>query len=318
MKMRPQIALASLVLLAGSVGPAGAARAEGDGAGESSGSAVRLSHLPRMAERHEALPSSDYDVYAFGGQVVSVAWEMAGIIAALTIKGAVTWKWGTASFAFNPEGWFGKDTGSFGMDKLGHAFSTYLLTELLTDRIRVGAPEPDGAPLTAAALASSVMLYVEMFDGFSVDHGFAYEDLVFNTMGASLSAVRNLVPGIRTKLDFRMEYVPSGNKRGFHPITDYSGQKYVLVLRLSGFELFEDTALQFAELHAGYFARGFTKAERERGEPERREPYLGIGLDLQQLLLGEERADDAPLVQYGRRLFEYYQIPYTYVARPQS
>lgn len=306
------------LLTFGTPRPVEGAGGSSDGPIDPARSTIELSQLPRLAERRESWPTSDYDARAFGGQVLSVAWELAAVVGGLTIKGAVTWKWGTAAFDFNPEGWFGKETGSFGMDKLGHGYATYLLTELLTDRTRAGAPVADGAPITAGALASGIMIYVEVFDGFSVDHGFAYEDLVFNTSGAALSMLRNLVPGIRDKLDYRLEYVPSGNKSGFHPITDYSGQKYLLALRLGGFDALADTVLGFAEIHAGYFARGFTKAERERGEPKRREPYAGVGLDLQRLLFGPERPDDEPLEQYGQRLLEYFQPPYTYLAYPQN
>jgi hypothetical protein len=298
--------------------PVRGANADDDEAVVAAERGVNLSQLPRLADRDEALPSSAYDVYAFGGQVASVALELAALWGAISIKGAITWKWGTASFRFNPEGYFGKDTGSFGMDKVGHAYSTYVLTELLTDRIRAYAPEPDGAPITAAALALSTLLYVEVFDGFSVDHGFAYEDVIFDSLGAGFSVLRNIVPGIRNKLDYRMEYVPSGNRSGFHPMTDYSGQKFVLVLKLAGFEWLEDTAPSYFEVHTGYFARGFTPAERERGEPERRVPYVGIGLNLQQLLFGSEHPAEVPLEQYGRRALEYLQVPYAYAAYPQN
>ncbi len=51
------------------------------------------------------------------------------------------------------------------------------------------------------------------------------------------------------------------------PITDYSGQRYLLALKLSGFERFSRTPLRLVELHAGYYARGFTKEEEDLGEP---------------------------------------------------
>ncbi|MBW2525727.1 MAG: DUF2279 domain-containing protein [Deltaproteobacteria bacterium] len=314
---RRALLASSLTLALVSLPPA-QARAEDDEPVVLRDEPVELSFLPRLAEREESLPSTRYTWGVFGSQIASVAWELAAVFGALTIKGAVVWKWGTASFRFNPEGYFGTDTGSFGMDKVGHAYSTYVLTELLTDRIRANAEEPDGAPITAAPLAMTVMLYVEMFDGFSVDHGFSYEDLIFDSFGTAFSVLRNTIPGIRNKLDYRMEYVPSGNRSGFHPLTDYSGQKFVLALKLSGFEWLEDTAPSYFELHAGYFARGFTSAERKRGDPERREPYLGVGLDLQHLLFGREQPREEPLVQYGRRAFEYLQLPYTYAAYPQN
>jgi hypothetical protein len=274
--------------------------------------------LPEVSDRSLHPSYANYSLGVYGEQVWSVGWPLVIVFGTLTLKGFTTWKWGSASFRFNPEGWFGKDTGSFGMDKVGHGFATYAITELFVDQIRVKADEPNGAPITAATLASAVMLYVEIADGFSVDHGFAYEDLLSNTIGSGLSILRSSIPGMHELIDFRMEYLPSGNKKGFHPLTDYSGQKYLLALKLSGFDVTDESFFQYVELHAGYFARGFTKRERRRRVEERRVPYFGVGLNMQQLFFGHERRDQPKLVHYPRRALEYFQLPYTYVAYPSN
>jgi hypothetical protein len=161
-----------------------------------------------------------------------------------------------------------------------------------------------------------VQTYVEFLDGFSGDHGFSYEDMVMNGLGAAFSVMRSTVPGAAEKIDFRMEYLPSGNKP-FSPLSDYSGQKYLLALKLGGFEAFEDTPLRFVELHAGYYARGFTHDEEKRGEPARREPYIGIGLNLQELLSMAPAKDTIP-ARFARLSLQYVQIPYTYIATSQD
>jgi hypothetical protein len=141
--------------------------------------------------------------------------------------------------------------------------------------------------------------------------------MVMNGLGAGFSVLRSTVPGLAEKLDFRMEYIPSGNKGDFRPASDYSGQKFILALKLSGFEAFKDTPLRFVELHAGYFARGFTDEEEARGEELRREPYVGIGLNLQELLDAGIRKDTtAGLI--AKRTLEYVQVPYTYAATSQD
>ena len=53
------------------------------------------------------------------------------------------------------------------------------------------------------------MLYVEVFDGFSSDHGFAREDVAMNLLGTGLAYARIVNPRLRELLDFRMEYQPS-------------------------------------------------------------------------------------------------------------
>ena len=138
--------------------------------------------------------------------------------------------------------------------------------------------------------------------------------MVANALGGGFSYLRRKIPGLREKVDFRMEYLPSGNVGGFHPITDYSGQKYLLALKFIGFEYTRDTPLRFLELHAGYYARGFTQAERNRHEPLRREPYVGIGINMGELLFGAPSVRDTKPGKFGRRVLEYVQVPYTYVA----
>ena len=176
--------------------------------------------------------------------------------------------------------------------------------------------DPEGAELTGVALSMGVMTTVELLDGFS-GHGFAWQDMVMNAAGAGFSYVRNTVPGLRDKLDFRFEYVPSGNDDdNFRPYSDYSGQKYLLALKLSGFDALEETPLRFVELHAGYFARGFTDKEQEEGDDLRREPYVGIGINMSELLFGQGPLRDTLVGRVGRGTLEYIQVPYTYAAYP--
>lgn len=256
-----------------------------------------------------------YGSGTFTRQTKSVGWELGGLVAGVTVLGINSWDWGSLSFHGNPEGWFGKNSGSLGMDKLGHAWSTYMISEFLTDRIEANSGGGEGAEITALLLSYGLMTYVELFDGYSADHGFSYEDMVMNALGGGFSYLRRRVPGLREKVDFRLEYWPSGNVDGFHPITDYSGQKYLLALKFSGFEGARDTPLRFLELHAGYYARGFTQAERDRFEPRRREPYVGIGINLGELLFGYPSVRDTGPGKFGRRVLEYVQIPYTYTKR---
>jgi hypothetical protein len=79
-------------------------------------------------------------------------------------------------------------------------------------------------------------------------------------LGAGFSILRNSVPDLRETLDFfRMEYQPSGYK-GFDPLADYAGQKYLFALKLASFEAIRESPLRFVELHAGYYTRGFTNS----------------------------------------------------------
>jgi hypothetical protein len=260
----------------------------------------------------DAQPAGRYRLSSLPSDVAAIPWQTTTLVAGIGVLGVVSWDWGSSSFNFNDEGFFGGDTGSFGMDKLGHAYSTYVISDYLAHSMRANGAS-SGAPYNAALLSWGLMLGVEVFDGFSDDHGFAYEDLIFNALGAGFSVLRNTVPGLREKLDFRLEYIPSGNTDGFHPVTDYSGQKYILALKLSGFEWCRKTPLRFLELHGGYFARGFTDDERERGERERKKPYVAVGINVSELIFGKTEIGKTNFGRHAARLLEYAQVPYTYL-----
>ena len=252
-----------------------------------------------------------YQLSMWADDVKATAWETGATVAGVTALGLNSWDWGSSnSFRWNPEGWFGEDTGSGGADKLGHAFSSYALTNVLSDRLVRQGRSPERAALSAALTTQAIMLYVEVFDGFSNDHGFAPEDVAFNLLGTGLAYARAINPRLRDTLDFRLEYERSGYK-GFRPLSDYSGQRYVAALKLSGLETTRATPLRFFELQAGYYTRGFLSAERDDGLERSRRAFVGVGLNLSELLLGPRAKQESELRNAGRLFFEHIQVPYT-------
>jgi hypothetical protein len=194
--------------------------------------------------------------------VSAMSWETGSIVAGVTALGAHSWDWGSSKkFKVNSEGWFGDNTSSGGADKLGHAFSSYAINNVLTDRlVRKGRPVEQAA-LSAVLTTQAIMLYVEVFDGFANDHGFAREDVVMNLLGSGLSYARAVNPKAHELLDFRLEYESSGYK-GFRPLSDYAGQKYVMALKLSGVDALRDTPLRYLELQTGYYPSRYTHLVR--------------------------------------------------------
>ncbi|MFN4141258.1 DUF2279 domain-containing protein [Aestuariivirga sp.] len=271
-----------------------------------------VDRLEYNLEKLDVSGYADYDAALFFDHSRAIVWDIAAIYGLTTAFGLKNWEWGSSGFHFENEGWFGEDTKYGGMDKLGHAYTGYLLTEYFSQRIAHSADDPNGAIVTGAILGMGLQTYIEFFDGFSGGHGFSYEDLIADGLGVGFSFLRNTIPELGEKLDFRMEYIQS-EYSDFAPATDYAGQKYVLALKLSGFEDLEETPLRFLELQAGYFTEGYTDEERDRGVDPRREPYVAIGLNLNELL-GEapEVRDTLPGLATSRAL-EYLQVPYTYV-----
>ena len=271
------------------------------------------------------VPPTFYSFSQLGDHLHAIRWELALVGAGFAIVGFKDWDWGnTSGFQTIEEGWFSKNTRHGGMDKIGHSFSTYVVADLLTDRIRANASNPMGAPITAALVAFSIMGLAETMDGFTGRHRFSREDIVANGVGALFSVFRNTIPGLREKLDWRFMYTPTSYERpgitgenGILP--PYERQRYIMALKASGFETLKDTPLRYAELHVGFDARGFEEKERELGYPIERSFYVGVGLNLNEVLFGTgptpnfARYRDTLPGWAARKTLEYVQVPYTSV-----
>ena len=254
---------------------------------------------------------SDYGLDTWVQDIKDTRWYTGGAVAGVTALGMYSWGWGSSkTFRWNPEGWFGERPGSGGADKLGHAFTSYALTNVLADQlVRQGKPA-ERAALSAALTTQAIMLYVEVFDGYSNDHGFAREDVVMNMLGTGFAYARTVHPQLRDLLDYRMEYQPSGYK-GFRPFSDYEGQKYLLALKLGGFDALRKTPLRYFELQLGYDTRGFAKEAAAAGFERRRESFVGVGINLNSLLFGERGQSESELKNAGRLFFEHINVPHT-------
>ena len=283
---------------------------------------------PPTTPRDEGLapaPPSFYSVSQLGDHLYSVRWELAAIGAGLAVVGFRDWDWGAGSdFQFIEEGWFAKNTRHGGMDKIGHAFSTYVIADILMDRIRANAANPTGAPITGALVAFGIMGLGETLDGFTGRHRFSREDIVANGVGAAFAILRNSIPGLREKLDWRIMYTPASyelpgitasEEAGILP--PYQRQRYIMALKGSGFEELKTTPLRYVELHAGFDARGFELDERRLGYPIERTFYVGVGLNLSELVFGAgpvpnlaKHKDTLP-ARVVQKTLEYIQVPYT-------
>ncbi len=216
----------------------------------------------------------------------------------------------TESFHFHDEGWFGKNTENLGIDKLAHAHNTYLIAEFLHDRIHRKTGGAQGDALTAAALASSLVIYSEFYDAIETTSGFSWQDVTFNTAGAAFSIARNTVPGLREKLDFRLMLIPNSDIYTRVGKRHYAQQRYLLALKFSGFESLRESPLRFMELHAGYYASDFTHAAVREGKTAKRHLFFGLGVNVAELLFGKS---ESRVARTSSTVLNYLQIPYTAV-----
>lgn len=235
-------------------------------------------------------------------------WEAGLTFGAITAYGFSQWSWGSSNFHFNSEHWFGSQTGSGGVDKLGHAFSSYAITNVVADKLLEEGRSRERAALSAALTSQAIMLWVEAFDGFSKDHGFAWQDATLNLAGTTLAYARVVNPALEKLVDYRVQYKPSGYV-GFRPFGDYAGQKFLLAFKGQGVPALHDTPLGYLELQAGYYTRGFSKEERADGLSRSRHTFVGVGLNLGRLLFGEHEAGESVWKKGSRRFFEHVQVP---------
>lgn len=221
-----------------------------------------------------------------------------------------------SSFGTINEGWFGQNTYTGGADKLGHMYSTYVGTRLLTDAFEWAGNEREKAAWLAAATAWGVMLAVEVGDGYSRRFRFSKEDLVMNTLGTGFGMLMEKNPGLDELIDFRLKYWPSEDARRLNqvdPVDDHSGQTYLLVFKASGLPaLRKIEPLRYFELAVGYGTRGY---EPDAGEDRSRRIYYGISLNVAEILAQTVFRDSksSRAQRIGNTVLEYLQLPGTAV-----
>ncbi len=231
----------------------------------------------------------------------------AATLGTLAIIGAAKWDYGSTAFHFEDEGWFDRDTPDGGADKLGHAFLGYTLTGAFSWAYRQWGFSEDQAFVRGAVNSLMITTMIEVGDGFSKSQGFCWQDEVMDVAGIGIAYLRYRVPGVRERVDFRVEWIPSAS---FHekwdPFTDYSGQRNVLAFKPGGFLNTKDPFWNLIEFQVGYYTRGYASIDRPYFHSEKRYVYAALGLNMTYLvetLTGH--------TTWG--VFEYYQVPYTYV-----
>jgi len=243
---------------------------------------------------------------------------VAGAAAVVMVYGGNKW-WGdgfSGGFKTQYEGWFGRDTRYGGADKLGHAFSNYAGTRLLSWTFEGIGHDPERARRLAFATTLGTFTAVELVDGYAKNWAFSREDALMNLAGAGVGYLAEKYPAFDALVDFRLHYRPSndgGSRQAWDPLGDYGGQTWVLALKGSGVPgLANRSPWRYLELAVGYNARGFDDVGGLPGERSRR-LYLGISLNLSKVLDAtafRDRADGrARRIAHG--VLEFVQVPGT-------
>lgn len=223
--------------------------------------------------------------------------------AVVTAWGAAFWDYFTIDPVAGDEGWFEKDTKYGGADKLGHVYTSYLLSLGFASLYEYWGMKEEESMIYGPLSAWFFEGIMEVGDSFSKTQGFSYEDLVMNTLGAGFYYLREKYPSLKAKLDLRLEYVP--NFEGEADIfTEYNSMKYLFALKFSGFESMKSNFMRYAELHLGYYTRGYDNYNAY--DQKERVIYVGIGINVSEVLASMGWLKTS-------KVFNYYQVPYTYV-----
>jgi len=237
-----------------------------------------------------------------------------GASLAVGAYGADKWWRGGFGGGFDTEreGWFGSDTEFGGVDKLGHAYSNYVGVRLLTPIFEeLGNSRRESISL---ATWSTLAIYtaVEILDGFSRKYHFSIEDTIANVAGVALGRATEHDRRLDEIFDFRLYYRRSPYASGWDPLGDYSGQRYLLVVKADAFApMREHGVLRYLEAAVGYGARGFD-AGPDAVVDRRRELYFGVSLNLSRVVAdafyGGRRGSTATQ-RNADRLFDVVQFP---------
>lgn len=111
----------------------------------------------------------------------------------LAYGAGVWWVHDTRSFHYWNAGWW---EDSFGVDKVGHMFTSYYMFHALHELLLWGGHEPDKAFWWATGVSAFHGLAIEIGDGFS-DYGFDYRDVLSNYTGIAYGVLQNQVPFFR-------------------------------------------------------------------------------------------------------------------------
>jgi hypothetical protein len=221
----------------------------------------------------------------------------------------------TGSFRSVNEGWFGAGTKTGGADKLGHVMFAYAGTRLMARGYEWAGNDADRALGYGLWTSVGTLLGIELVDGYSRKWRFSKEDVVANLAGGALAWWLETTPAADALLDLRLQYGRSEGPQGrrdFDPFGDYSGQRYLLVLKASGVPVLREQAmLRYLEFNLGYGARNFEDEARALVAPTRH-VYFGVALNLSELLRStayKGNARPSRTQRLSETFFEYVQVP---------
>lgn len=180
------------------------------------------------------------------------------------------------------------------MDKVGHVYTAYHLTDINFQLLKNTGMDPKRAMLYSSISSTAMMLPIEIFDGFSTSYGASWGDALANTFGAFLPYQQFLFDQNYIYPKFSFSQTPYAHLRPNtlgknyveQLIKDYNGQTYWLSTDFNIFSK-ENKFPDYLQFSVGYSGNqmvyGSPNQNIENGYSSNRQWLLSLDLNLEKI-----------------------------------
>lgn len=180
------------------------------------------------------------------------------------------------------------------MDKVGHIYTAYHLTDINYQLLKNTGMDPKKAMLYSSISSTAMMLPIEIFDGFSSSYGASWGDALANTVGALLPYQQFLLDQNYIYPKFSFSQSPYAHLRPNtlgknyieQLIKDYNGQTYWLSTDFNIFSK-ENKFPNWLQFSLGYSGNqmvyGSPLDNLENGYTPNRQWLLSLDLNLEKI-----------------------------------
>ncbi len=201
-----------------------------------------------------------------------------------------------------------KDSYCGHIDKLGHIYSSKMLSEQITDLSRWIGFSHNTSHWIGPILSSLMLLEIEVYDGFFKEWGFSLADFAANEVGAFAPMLRDKIP-YADNFQFKFSYSASkqpNTETAF--IKDYAGMTYWLSWNVRSVMPAKFKTFYPAWLNV---ALGYGISKQAHGEIEL---YLSPDINWEKMPIG-----NSDWTTFVKRLLNYFHFPcITYQIQPKS
>ena len=193
-------------------------------------------------------------------------------------------------------GWYDSYCGH--MDKLGHYYSSRILSEQFTSLSRWIGFKNNTIRWIGPILSSVLMLEIEIYDGFFKEWGFSLADFTANELGAFAPMIENKISFMNDFI-FKLSY-HSSNQSTNEPtfVKDYTGMTFWLSWNISSImpKEFKKHYPEWLNLAMGYSVTKYAHGEIEL--------YLAPDINWEKVSIGN--SDTAKFI---KRILNYFHFP---------